>query len=509
MLYLIKLSLIFWLKRSSIAFLQIIYENCGGFLMSVYRLFNRSYRDYVGDAELLRTLNIIILSAAVGTFLFAAQFGVAFTGYASALGAGEFVFGVITALPVLASLVQIPASYLAVKTGRFKRIFLIGGVIQRVTWIVIAFIPFFFQVQDTRLWAMIVLVALASMSGSFVAITHMTLMGSVIPMEIRGRYITTRQKVTMAFSLVAGLGIAFALDNIPGFLGYTIVFGLGGVAGLIDILMYMRVSFSGIPKKVENTPLHKGIRDCFTRPIMRNYLIFWIFWSFAVNISAPFFNKYAIDVLGLSYINLIIFGQIMSQVVALLVISRWGVFLDRYGSVPTLMISSIVSTLVIFVWLFAVPGAIWPILIFNMIGGMFVCANDACMINMQLSHTPSEERSTALAVYAVITSLASAAALIIGGAVLELLYPVMERLALTFAGTPFDNYKLVFLITIVLRFAVIGAFLPKVWNEKELPLRTAYANAYRDISSKLRYEVLRFESLRRSHIKGLFRRRRK
>ncbi|MCL2221343.1 MAG: MFS transporter [Oscillospiraceae bacterium] len=477
--------------------------------MFIYKLFDRSYRDYVGSAEVLRTLNIIVLSAAVGTFLFSAQFGVAFTGYASSLGAGEFVFGLITALPVLASLLQIPASYLAVKTGRFKQIFLIGGVIQRVAWVVIAFIPFLFQIQDSRLWALIVLVTLASMSGSFVAITHMTLMGAVIPMEIRGRYVTTRQKVLMVVSLISGLGFAFLLDNIPGFLGYTIVFGVGGVAGLIDILMYMRVDFSSIPKKTKSTPLRKGIRDCFTKPIMRKYLIFWTFWSFAVNISGPFFNKYAIDVLGLSYMSLIIFGQIMSQVVALLVISRWGVFLDRYGSVPTMMISSIVSTFVGFVWLFAVPGAIWPILIFNMIGGMFWCANDACAVNMQLSHTPSEDRSTALAVYAVITSLAAAAALIVGGAVLELLSPVMEELALSFAGTAFDHYKLVFLIAIVLRFAVIGTFLPRVWNEKELPLRVAYAKAYGDISSRLRYELSRFRLPKSDQIKHFFKRRRK
>jgi len=477
--------------------------------MSISKLFDRSYRDYVGDAETLRMLNIIILSAAVGQFLFAAQFGVAFTGYASSLGAGEFAFGVITALPVLASLVQIPASYLAVKTGRFKSIFLVGGIIQRVAWIVIAFIPFLFHIQDSRLWALIVLVALASMSGSFVAITHMTLMGSVIPMGVRGRYITTRQKVNMAFGLIAGLSIAFALDYIPGFLGYTIVFGVGGVAGLIDILMYARVSFSSIPQQAKNTPMHKGIRDCFTRPIMRNYLIFWAFWSFAINLSAPFFNKYAIDVLGISYMNLIIFGQITSQVMALLVISRWGVILDRYGSVPTMMVSSIVSTLVGFVWLFAVPGVVWPILVFNMIGGMFWCANDACMVNMQFSHTPSEERSTALAVYAVITSLAAAAALIVGGAVLETLSPIMEQLALTFAGTAFDHYKLVFLIAIVARFTVIGAFLPRVWNEKELPLRVAFANAYTDISGRLRYEASRLRVPQISRVKQLFRRRRK
>ncbi|MCL2249918.1 MAG: MFS transporter [Oscillospiraceae bacterium] len=471
--------------------------------MSFYKLFDRSYRDYVGEPELLRSLNVIVLSAAVGMFLFAAQGGVAFAGYASSLGAGEFAFGLISALPIIASLMQIPASHIGIKTGRFKRMFLIGGVIQRVSWIIIAFIPFIFNVQDTRLWGLIVLITLASMSGSFVAIAHMTLMGSVVPMQVRGRYITARQKVIMAFSLVAGLMIAFVLDNVPGdFLGYTIVFGIGGVAGLIDILMYTKIDFSTIPQKAKTTPLHKGIRDCFTKPVMRNYLIFWALWSFTINLNGPFFNKYAIDVLQIPYTSLIIFGQITSQMVALLVVSRWGVFIDRYGSVPTMLISAIVSTLVAVAWLFAVPGVIWPVFIFHLIGGMFWCANDACMVNMQLSHTPTEERSTALAVYAVMTSLAAASALILGGALLELFSPIMDELALTFAGTPFDHYKLMFVIAIVLRLIVIGTTLPKVWNEKELTLRKAYANAYTDISGRLRHEFSRLRPPRLSYIKA-------
>ena len=462
----------------------------------MYRLFNRSYRDYVRSDEVLRLLNIIILSAAIGTFLFTAQGGVAFTGYASALGAGELAFGLISALPILAGLVQIYVSHLAVKTGKYKLMFLAGGIIQRVSWVVIAFIPYIFPVEQSRLWSLIVLVTLAAMAGSFVAITHTTLMGSVVPIEVRGRYITTRQRVCTASSLITGICIAILLDNIPGFMGYTVVFAIGGIAGLIDILMYFVADFSGIPKRPEGFSLINGIKSCFTSPVMRNYLLFWTFWSFSINLSGPFFNKYAIDVLSLSYTTIIIFGQIVAQTMTFLIISRWGVFLDRYGSVPMMMISSTASTFIAFVWLFAVPGSIWPVLIFNFFGGIFWCANDACMVNMQLSHTPSEGRPAALAVYAVFTSLAAALALICGGALLEAFSPVMERLQLTFIGTPFDHYKLVFCIAIVIRATTIAVFLPRVWNEKELRLREAYARLRSDAGERLRYEFsrLRFRS---------------
>jgi len=219
---------------------------------------------------------------------------------------------------------------------------------------------------------------------------------------------------------------------------------------------------------------------------MRNYLLFWTFWSFAINISGPFFNKYAIDVLNLSYLSIIIFGQIVAQTMAILVVSRWGVFLDRYGSVPMMMISTLTSSVVAFVWLFASPGVIWPMIVFNFVGGMLWCANDACMVNMQLSHTPTEGRPAALAVYAVFTSIAAAAALILGGALLEAFSPIMERLQWTIFGTQFDHYKVVFLIAIAVRFLVVGTFLPRVWNEKEMSVKEAYRKLRTNTSERLK-----------------------
>jgi MFS family permease len=399
------------------------------------------------------------------------------------LGAGEFAFGLISALPVLASLLQLPVSFLVQKNGKYKQFFMAGGVIQRVSWFVMAFIPYFIPVGESRLWMLIVLVTLAAMGGSFVSITHMSLMAAVVPIDIRGRYITTRQRVATAVSLAAGLCIAFILDHAPGFTGYTIVFAVGGVMGLTDILMYSKYKFP-IPKNPEGSAFLKGVKQCFTSVKTRNFLLFWVLWSFVVNLSAPFFGKYAIDKLDLSYISIILFGQITANILTLLIVSRWGVFIDRYGGAPLMMISGLFSTVTIAVWLFAVPGSIWPLFLFHFFGGIFWCANEACMVNMQFSHTPENGRAVALAVYAVLTSIAIASAFIAGGALLEALSPVMERAGRVFLGTPFDHYKLTFCFTMALRLAVLAVFLPRVWNEKGLTLRAAYAEAFNHARSR-------------------------
>ncbi|MCL1819315.1 MAG: MFS transporter [Oscillospiraceae bacterium] len=459
---------------------------------SITNIISRSYRDHVRDGETLKMLNTMILAVAVGMILFTANGGAAFTGLASAIGTGEFAFGMIFAMPVFAGLLQLYVSHLVEKTGKCKRMFMIGGVIQRIAWFCVAFIPYVFPVTQSRVFALIVLVTLAAMAGSFTNVTFLSMMAVVVPIEIRGRYITVRQRVMTFVSLVTGLCIAFILDNAPGFLGYTIIFAVGGIAGLIDILMFWKAKFPEVRKDSSEVTLFKGMKECFSISKTRNYMIFWMLWNFAAFLSAPFGTKYAIDVLSLSFVSIIIFGQITANIITVTILHRWGVLIDRYGSTPLLMISTLVTSLSAFVWLFAVPGNIWPLFIINIIGGFFWCANEACAASMQFSHTPERGRSIALAVYVVGTAVSSAAAMAIGGAVLETLNPIMKELDLTVFGTPFDHYKVIFSVSAVLRIAVVLIFLTRVWNEKGYTLRQAYKRFFDDTKSRWQYEKRRF-----------------
>jgi MFS family permease len=439
---------------------------------------NRSYRSAVRDDGLLRSLDIIVISAACGTLLFANTAGAALTGYASAFGAGEFMFGLISALPVLASLSQLFVSYLVEKTGRRKMLFMVGGIAQRALWIAAAFIPYFLpgRLAPLREWALLAIITAAAVAGSFVNVTHVSMVAEVVPMGIRGRYITTRQRITTLFSLAAGLGAAFVLDHSRGFAGFSVVFGVGGVAGLADILLYARFSFPEVRRGGRRFSFADGFRECFKAPKTRDYLVFWAVWGFAINLASAFFNKYALDALHLSFAQVIIFGQIAANAVTILVISRWGRFIDRYGCAPLLFLTGAATSIITLVWLPSTPGSVAPLVIFNLLGGIVWCGTDASALNMQLSHTPDIGRPLTLAIYAIITSSTAAIAFIAGGAFLEAMAPVMAKAGLTLFGTPFDHYKLLFAITAVLRFLAVAVFLPRVWNEKGMTARQAYAD---------------------------------
>ena len=444
--------------------------------MKICRLFNRSYRSIVQDEELLRNLDLIALSAAIGTVLTTASGGAPMTGYASALGAGAFMFGLVSALPILGSLMQLYVSYMIEKTGKRKFLFMLGGLVQRALWLLTAAIPLFIPESHAflRVWVLLVMITVAAMGASFVGVTHTSMIAEVIPIGIRGRYMTTRQRVSTIVSMLAGFGSSFVLDHFTGLTGYSIVFTFAGAAGLCDILMYVRFKFPETAKPTARFSLAKGFSQCFRTVRTRDYMIFFCAWSFAINIGAPFFNKYAIDILRLSFTQIILFGQISANIVALLIVKRWGWFIDRYGCVPLMLVTGTVTGLLALVWMPATVGSFVPLLMFNMIGGFFWCANDACAVNMQLSHTPDIGRPLALAIYAVVTSCSSAAAFICGGAFLEWAAPVMADAGLTILGTPFDHYKLLFMISAALRLIAVIVFLPRVWNEKGLATKEVY-----------------------------------
>src|SRR3954453_5572371 len=77
--------------------------------------------------NLRRTLGLVTLAWVFGSVWATATGGAPLTLFAHSLGATEFQFGLLSALPFVASLIQMPASALIERTGRRRCIFLWGS----------------------------------------------------------------------------------------------------------------------------------------------------------------------------------------------------------------------------------------------------------------------------------------------------------------------------------------------------------------------------------------------
>src|SRR5215204_3752295 len=88
-----------------------------------------------------RSMELITLGWFFGSVWLTATTGSPTTVFLKELGASPFQFGLVAALPFIASLLSLPASLLIESTGARKKVFLYGLYFQRLLWFPIALLP--------------------------------------------------------------------------------------------------------------------------------------------------------------------------------------------------------------------------------------------------------------------------------------------------------------------------------------------------------------------------------
>lgn len=411
----------------------------------------------IHDKALRRDLSLFIYSVSAGTVFFAISTGTPFTGLAVALGANDLFYSLLFAIPISTSVLQFFASWLMERTRQRKVIFIISGLIQRSLWIPVALVPLFVPMGDgqLRLWAIIGLTTLSSLAGSFMNVTFFSWLGDVVPLRMRGRYLGVRSSISTVLGLLSAFAASLVLDAISGLQGYVIVFGVGALFGITDIATFFWIRDPGMVPS--DTHYGKALKAALHERPFLIYLLFWTAWIFTWNLSGPFFTKYCLDHLRLNLTITTLAGQVAGGLMTFLFIQRWGHLLDSHGFRWVLLRSGLVGCLTSLVWLFAAPGQFWPLLVFSLLNGVFVCGVDVTSVQMLVSVTPQQNRSIYIAIYMVVTSvLGSSLGYLCGGALLDW----MGDLRFQALGIAFDRYKVLFTGASVLRLGVILALLP-------------------------------------------------
>lgn len=441
------------------------------FLRSIKRFrspFKALYEEAGLAPALRRGITMVILGNICGNLWFSITNGSALTGFARELGAGDLVFGILTGIPMAATLMQFPAALMVSRTQKRKQYMLTFGVLARALWIVVGLVPYFLPVQPVwlRLWSVIFLVGVSSASGSFINVCFMPWMADLVPIGIRGRWISLRDGIISVANVLIGLLTATLLDRVPGFDGYALVFILGGTLGVIDMLCFLPV-----PELRRETPVKTSFaavaRQIFhDRPFFR-FLLFWTAWCFTANLSGPYLARYALGELGLSFTQVTLFGQITSAAVTVLVISLWGKLLDRYGTKPVLWVSCVVASLTPGFFLFGVPGSVVPLLLHYAIGAAFWSASNLAATNQLLSSSPDDQRPSYVAFFSCFTNLLGAfLGVLAGGALLELIQSAADRFDATLGFVP-DRYKIVIALSVVARLGITLWFVPRLHNDRD------------------------------------------
>lgn len=109
-----------------------------------------------------------------------------------------------------------------------------------------------------------------------------------------------------------------------------------------------------------DTVLKEGWKEIFSFLEDANFLKFLFYsglWSFAVNVSAPFFNLYLLGNLSI-YVSAVTIYNSLGTGANLLMLVIWGKLADRVGNRPLLVIVGILVALTPLLWLFGQTDAI-------------------------------------------------------------------------------------------------------------------------------------------------------
>lgn len=422
--------------------------------------------------EMKRSLFFITVSIIFGKIFFITVNGAPSAGFLRALGANDLLYSIIAAMPYIAGVFQIFASYLLEKTGRRKLIFLITGYVRSIIWIPIVLTPLLMRDQPKSTMLMIItfLFFIYAVASSSVNISYLSWMGSIIPENIKGSFFGRRTAISTVTGIIASVIVGWYLDELHSMLSFAVVFIGISICSLMDTSCYLGVIDPPMEVNRENRPSFMTmLKEPFKEKNYLKLIIFVSCWNFSINLATPFFNIYMIEQLKMSYLSISIFTQFVAGITTVIFINKIGVLSDKYGIKPVIRICCIFEALLPITWCLADKSNYFVVLSVSfLISGLFHQGSNMLISNFSIWLAPEKNRSMFLANYSLITTLFSGLAYICAGAFMESSKGFIRQLNNWLFGFQLlSNFHVLFIISAVIMVFTLIFILPMVYDKDE------------------------------------------
>jgi MFS family permease len=387
------------------------------------------------------------------------------------LGARDLQIGILSALPFLANLSQLTASFLLERTGQRKLLSLLAASISRLLWVGVILLPLglFGTLSDLRVWLLVTIVALSSL---FVAMNNtfwLSWLADLVPARLRGRYFGRRNMIIAAVSMSVPLLASAFLDAWESRFspqhtgGFLLIFAFGILCGLAALAVQWRMPAMPLTPS-PGEPFFSRLAIPLRDTNFRRFILFHLCWGASVNLAGPFFTVYMLQDLHLSYTVITALAS-LTALCNMIGMRFWGQTTDRFSAKPVMLLGGIGAALLPGLWILTavVPGAI-VLPVVHVLGGFSWAGFNLNLNTLLLALAPRRERSIYLGVYAALTGLIIAAAPIVGG----LLGRALQEGILPLP--PWVNpYLLIFALSCQLRMLSLLLLL-RVHEPREVPL---------------------------------------
>lgn len=427
--------------------------------------------------------------------------GMPLTMLMEAMGAEAARVGVLVAIQQAAMVLQVPGAILGDRFKRRKPLWAILSLLHRVVW----FLPVAFWVAPQ--WAsnhgprlMVWMAAVSSVFGQLSVSAWHAWMADLIPENQRSRFWGIRQSILWITYLPAVLLFGYLLDVFPDprhigghFGGFALVFGLGGLAGCLDVILHLRVPEPAAHRQAVRSHLFQRFVTPFRNRDFGLLTLGMSAWHFSLGLIGAFGVLFLSRAYGLSYTQLSILG-VSSSLAGIVSGFLWGYLIKRTGARSFCLAMLLVIPFLGMGW-FLMRHGDWtvplpwgrsariyqPVLIqviMSFLGGMFYSGVGLCQLNLLAILTPRLDRAFAMAGHWTAVGLGSALGPLLAGHLVDR----FERIRpLVFQPQSF-SFGFMHLLVLLQMAVVWGLVLPAmaaIRNRREdLPLGVTLARLF-------------------------------
>lgn len=370
--------------------------------------------------------------------------GVILTDFLLHLGATNVEIGLLSALPMMMNFLQPVGAYIAdQQTSRRTYNLLIFGL-SRLLWLLLVAgiaiaTSFHTKPHNLVLWTVCIVFA-ANLLSALGSASWLSWMMVLVPHRLRGRFFGFRNSAASLTSLlcVPLMGLAVSTIGSDGY-GYALILFIGILAGILSLVcqsfqadVHPETLPNNSPQNETQTQPNKFIA-VFKDTNFLKFLLYFGFWTFAVNLSSPFFNIYLLKNLDVNISYVTVYNS-LSAAANLLALLVWGKLADRIGNRPLLLLVGIFVAITPLFWLTTgnYSLSLWLLLpLIHIFTGSTWAAIDLCSNNIQMEIAAKQQPSTYFGVAAAIAGLTGALGTTVGGILAE--FPLIGGMGGLFA----------------------------------------------------------------------------
>ena len=342
---------------------------------------------------------------------------------ALALGAGNFMIGLLASFAPIAQMSQIPAILLVEKVGLRKLITVVFVTLSRFFLVAAALTPFLVP-ENARVPVFAVCMIVFFLGGAFSGSSWGSMLKDLIPEGRLGSVLASRLAAATALGAALSLAAGFSIDHLTSLLGdagksYGTIFLVAAVIGLFGAFMRSRMPETRMPRPVGKTGWISTLLTPVKDANFRRLLMFSAAWSFTVIMSGAFFTVYMLNRIGIP-MSWVILLAVTSQVTNIYFFRVWGRIADRFSNKSVLAVSVPLFITILLLYPFTtMPERYYltvPLLIvIHVIGGISTAGFNLCAANIALRLAPHGAATAYLGTNAFCAGLSAAIAPVVGG----------------------------------------------------------------------------------------------